>query len=246
MVGGVAARRIAAGRLSRGADVGVVCAMDEEIDRFRAAMKTLRTVTVSGNEIRVGTLAGKRICVARCGMGKVNAAVAAQTLIREFGCKRLINVGVAGGADPALLPGDLVVSTDAVQHDYHTIGCEPGRILYQNTAFFPANEKMLDAAVVAAAETEGVRLQKGRVATGDLFVEDASVRDRIRDAFHASVIEMEGAAVAQTAFDNQTPWLVLRAVADQANSASPETMQKNMALAMAHLFDVVERMLPKL
>ena len=249
ILGAFAARALAARRQARwkGA-TGVICAMDEEIERFRSDMRVQETRVVSGVEYRCGTLLGKRIVVVRCGMGKVNAAVSAQTLCREFHVKRLINVGVAGGADPTLRAGDIVVSEDAVQHDYHTIGCEPGRVLYQNTAFFPADDPLREIALSACgdASAEGLRVVSGRVATGDIFVDSEEMRNAIRTMFGAAVVEMEGAAMAQTAADNRVPWLILRAVADDANSESPKTMQQNLDAATENLYRLVRYMLPKL
>lgn len=244
----------AAGLLSRvkkarwNGALGVLCAMDEEAERFRRDMRVEETRVISGIEYRCGTLLNKRIVIARCGMGKVNAAVCTQTLCREFGVSRLMNIGVAGGADPALRAGDVLVSQDAVQHDYHTIGCEPGRVLYQNTVFFPADERLRELAMSICDEAgaQGIRILQGRVATGDVFVDSADMRGAIRSMFGASIVEMEGAAMAQTAADNGVPWLILRAVSDDANGDSTREMQKNLDTAAENLYWVVRHMLPNM
>ena len=123
---------------------GIIGAMDEEVASLKSAMKISTTTTIAGMDFCEGTLDGKRVVVVQCGIGKVNAGICAHPLINMFGVNRVINTGVAGSLDSAIDIGDIVVSTDAVQHDYDVspVGFVRGEIPYTGLYAFPADERM--------------------------------------------------------------------------------------------------------
>ena len=203
--------------------IGIIGAMKVEIATIVARLENHRTTIVAGSDFHEGLLDGRPVVVARCGVGKVNAAMCTQIVIGRFGATKVINTGVAGALDPALGIGDLVVSTDAVQYDMVVtgLGYEPGVIPELGVLAFAADEGL--RAVVRRAASEvlpDITIVDGRVASGDQFVCERSVSQRIVDIFGASCCEMEGAAIAQVCDRNQVPFVIVRTISDMADGTS--------------------------
>lgn len=195
--------------------IGIIGAMHSEIEGLRAKMQIRREQTISGVCYTEGELCGKDVVVCVCGVGKVFAAIAAQTMFLRFGVEALLNTGVAGGLAEGLCVGDLVVADDVVQHDMNTtaIGDPMGLISGLNVIGMKTDEQ-LRRVLFAAAEAEGCRVVYGRVASGDLFVEKESDKASIKKSFDAAACEMEGAAIGQVATVNGVPFAVLRCISD--------------------------------
>ena len=168
-------------------------------------------------------------------MGKVNAGMCANTLINDYGCVGIINTGVAGSLDPRLNIGDIVVSTDAVQHDFNVeaIGFAKGEIPYTGLYAFPADEKVRSLAVEATKKTiPNVNVYEGRVCSGDQFISTVEQKEKIRNDFGGMCCEMEGAAIAQACYLNNTPYVVIRAISDKSDASQAaefETFKKEAA-----------------
>ncbi len=206
--------------------IGVIGAVDQEIELLLAAMKDSGSrVSVArrgGLAYHEGSLEGLEAVVVCCGVGKVNAALCAQTVVSEFGATHVVNTGAAGGLAEGLRVFDMIASTDAVQHDFDTtaFGYALGQIPGNDSPFFMADPLLRACALRAFAaipdgERKGTMLE-GRVATGDVFVADDETRNRIRAAFSPACVEMEGGAVAQVCALNGVPFLILRSVSDLA------------------------------
>ena len=195
--------------------LGVIGAMKIETDGLRAAMTDTREETVSGILFTAGLLEGCPVVVATCGVGKVAAALCAEAMILRFGVTALLNTGVAGGLHPSLKVCDVVVADSVVQHDMDTspLGDPVGLISGLNLVRIPADEKMRDLLAKAARES-GANTLVGTVASGDQFVADKAVKDRIVSQFSALACEMEGAAIGQVAYTNGVPFAVLRSISD--------------------------------
>ena len=154
-------------------------------------------IEMMGMDFCEGTLEGKNVVIVQCGMGKVNAGVCANTLIGEFGCTKIINTGVAGSLDNQIDIGDIVVSVDAVQHDFtvEAIGFQKGEIPYTGLYAFPADEEMRKMAVAAAQEgAPDQHVFEGRVCTGDQFISSKEQKEKILSDFGGLCCEMEAAA----------------------------------------------------
>ena len=200
---------------------GVIGAMEEEIVLLKAAMKLESTERIADMEFCVGTLGGKRLALAHCGMGKVNAAICAQLLISRFGAECIVNTGVAGSLDRHIDVGDIVVSSDAVQYDYDVspIGFAKGEIPYTGLAAVPADAALRQRAVSAVRRcAPEVRVFEGRVCSGDRFIASQAQKDKITEEFGGPCCEMEGAAIAQVCTLNHIPFVILRAVSDKADT----------------------------
>lgn len=200
--------------------LGIIGAMELEVNTLKASMTQVKPLTKAGMEFWEGTLRGLPAVVVQCGIGKVNAGICAQILADCFQVTAIVNTGIAGSLDPGLDIGDILISTDAMYHDVdchdfdYALGQIPGM-----PETFPA-----DAALAKQAETAcqamGISFRHGRVASGDQFVNDKALKERIIATTHASCTEMEGAAIAQAAYRNGIPFLILRAISDKADDSA--------------------------
>ncbi len=226
--------------------IGIIGAMDEEVEILKSMMEVTETVTKAGMTFYKGILHGQEIVLARSGIGKVNAAVCAQLMITLFDINYLINSGVAGTLHADINQGDIVISTDAVQHDVDTtvFGDPLGAIPRLGVTFFQANQSLIDLAENATKSLnfEGVSIFKGRVASGDQFIAGGSVKDRIQSNFAPSAVEMEGAAIAHVAYLNSVPYVIIRAISDKADGSADLSYEEFLPLAAKHASLLLEQM----
>ena len=228
---------------------GIIGAMDEEVASLKSAMKISATTTIAGMEFCEGTLEGKSVVVVQCGIGKVNAGICAHTLINTFGVKRVINTGVAGSLDSAIDIGDIVVSTDAVQHDYDVspIGFARGEIPYTGLYAFPADETLRAKAVAAVRKSAPeVQVFEGRVCSGDQFIASREQKETILASFGGECCEMEGGAIAQACYLNGTPFVIIRAISDKADDSEEMSYLEFEEAAAARCAAIVRYMISNL
>jgi adenosylhomocysteine nucleosidase len=196
--------------------------MEEEVTSLEDALADSKVTTIAGMDFHEGKLDGKDVVVVQCGMGKVNAGICAHTLINQFGCSKIINTGVAGSLDNRIDIGDIVVSVDACQHDFtvEAIGFEKGEIPYTGLSSFPADETLRKEAVDAAhAVAPDIQVFEGRVCTGDQFISAKEQKETIKSDFGGMCAEMEGGAIAQACYLNNTPFVIVRAISDKADDS---------------------------
>ena len=201
--------------------IGIIAAMDVEMKSLRSYMENTETEVISGIRFVRGTLEGKDVVTAVCGIGKVFAALCAQTMILHYQPKCIINTGVAGTLTDALTIGSIAVSTAVVQHDMDTspLGDPVGLISGINKVDIPA-DRLLSGQLSACAKVMGVKTASGVIASGDQFVASAERKAFIAERFKAIACEMEGAAVGQVCYVNKVPFCVLRAISDSADGSS--------------------------
>lgn len=199
-------------------DIAVIGAMEPEVLGLISEMSERTIEYVSGIEINLGKIYNKTVAVARCGIGKVFAALCAEVLILKYSPSLLINTGVGGGLAGDLKTGDIIVASDLCQHDMDTsaIGDPAGLVSGINKIYFEA-DKRAQKILLDAADELGLTARAGRVATGDKFIASREEKSRITSLFDADACEMEGCAIAQAAFVNQTPFAVVRAISDSAD-----------------------------
>ena len=229
--------------------IGIIGAMDEEIVHLKESANIRQSKEIASMEFHLGSLGKKEVVVVKCGMGKVNAGICASTLIREFGCAKVINTGVAGSLDSKMDIGDIVVSTDAVQHDYDvsSIGFAKGEIPYTGRYAFPADEALRKAAVEAAKDVAPeVNVHEGRVCSGDQFISTISQKDAITSSFGGLCCEMEGAAIAQACYLFKTPFVVIRAISDKPDGAGAVDFESFKVGAALRCSKIVKRMVESL
>ena len=202
--------------------LGIIGAMTVEVALLKENMEAMQVSTHAGMEFCEGKLCGMDAVVVQCGVGKVNAAMCAQILCSVFGVTHLVNTGIAGSLNADLDIGDLVVSKDAMYHDFDCVhfGYEMGKVPGMDVVAFPADEKMMELAFAAAEAVNPGHTKVGRVASGDLFVARKEAKEAIIEKTGAFCTEMEGAAIAQTAYRNRVPFVILRAISDKADDSA--------------------------
>ena len=202
--------------------LGIIGAMSVEVALLKENTQEMMISNHAGMEFCQGKLEGLDTVVVQCGVGKVNAAMCAQILCSVFGVTHLVNTGIAGSLDANLDIGDLLVSRDAMYHDFDCVhfGYEMGKVPGMDVVAFPADEAMIGLALAAAEEVNPGHVSTGRVASGDLFVANREDKERIISRTGARCTEMEGAAIAQTAYRNSIPFVILRAISDKADDSA--------------------------
>lgn len=220
--------------------IGIIAAMVPEIEAVKAAMTDKETKKISGIEFVSGKLYGKDAVVAKCGIGKVFAAICTQTMILTYSPDYVINIGVGGTLTSKLTIGDIAISGDVVQHDMDTspLGDPVGLVSGINIVHFPADKRLTDGLMRAAAKV-GVNSLVGTVASGDQFIASGEKKAFIRDSFSAVCCEMEGAAVGHVCYVNGVPFAVLRAISDSADDSSHMDYGEFVLFAAERSFNVI-------
>ena len=232
--------------------IGIIGALPEEVEQFKLAIRDPVMVSEGRFTLFEGMLEGQKVVLAKCGIGKVNAAMVTQLLLR-YGAERVIFTGVAGAVAEGLEVGDLVVGRDAVQHDIDltALGYEPGQVPEEPVSW-STDERLRALALEVARELagaegfEGVTVVEGRIASGDQFVADPERVRWLRDTFGASCVEMEGAAVAQTCANWDVPFLVIRSISDVAGHDAGIDFLTFTPLAAQRAKEVVRGMLARM
>lgn len=203
--------------------IGIIGAMDEEVEQIVDVMQVLKEETKAAMIFKSGKLSGKDIVVVRSGIGKVNAAICTQILVDDFGVDYVINTGIAGSLKAEIDIADIVISDDVLHHDVDAtgFGYPAGQIPRMDTLSFKADERLVKLAQEACRKVlPNIGTHVGRVVSGDQFISDKQVKGRIRDNFEGFCTEMEGAAIAQTAYLNDVAFVIIRAISDKADDSA--------------------------
>ena len=221
--------------------IGILCALDREIEELLSELEGAEHRALCGYDYAAGTLRGQKVVLCKCGVGKVNAAVCAQTMLLNWNVDLVINSGVAGALKEPLEIGDICVATELVQHDVDTsaIGDPVGFVSTVERIYFPCAERAVEGILRAAARLDHVRALPGRVASGDQFVTDRAVKERIVKNFDASACEMEGGAIAQVCCINGVDCAVIRAISDSSSGRHQMEYQEFMPMAAHNSAQVV-------
>ncbi|MBR3318446.1 MAG: 5'-methylthioadenosine/adenosylhomocysteine nucleosidase [Atopobiaceae bacterium] len=203
--------------------IGIIGAMESEISHLRENLTEKKRDVIAGMEFFSGKLGTHEVIVVVCGVGKVNAALCANVLSLRFNVSHVINTGVAGSLDARINIGDIVVSTDAVEHDFDVValGYDAGEIPGMGVVAFEADSALREAMVAAVREVAPeVSVFEGRVASGDQFVSTREQKERIESEFAGLCCEMEGAAIAHACHLANVPFVIVRAISDKADGSS--------------------------
>ena len=202
--------------------LGIIGAMDVEVAVLKERMTDVQVQTHARSEYYAGKLEGLDVVVVQCGVGKVNAALCAQILLSVYGVTHIVNTGIAGSLCAELDIGDLVISQDAMYHDFDCVhfGYEMGKVPGMDVTAFPADGKLVELAFDAAETVNPGHSRVGRIASGDLFVAEKAAKETIIRKTAAQCTEMEGAAIAHTAYRNGIPFVILRAISDKADDSA--------------------------
>ena len=228
--------------------LGIIGAMDVEVETLLAEMEQVTSAKKAGSTFHEGVLMGLPVVLVQCGVGKVNAALCVQILCDCFGVTHLVNTGIAGSLCAQLDIGDLVVSRDAMYHDFDCthFGYPYGRVPGMDVTAFPADRLLSDLAFAAAEQGNPGHTRRGRIASGDRFVAEKSVKEGIIAATGGLCTEMEGAAIAQTAYRNGVPFVILRAISDKADDSAQMDYPTFERLAAHRCAEVTRRLAEEL
>lgn len=223
--------------------IGIIGAMDVEVNNLKSDMEIEKVSQRAGMEFCEGKLKGQHVVVVRSGIGKVNAAVCTQILVDMYEVDAVINTGIAGSLNADINIGDIVISTDVLHHDMDAVnfGYPLGQIPQMDVFSFQADEKLAEKAKrVCENVNPEIKVFRGRVVSGDQFIADREVKNRIERNFHGFCTEMEGAAIAQTAYLNQVPFVIIRAISDKADDSATMDYPTFEKKAVEHSVRLVE------
>lgn len=229
--------------------IGIIGAMEEEVAALREKLADVKLLRKASMDFYSGTFHGMEAVVVRSGIGKVNAGICTQILADVYGVDAVINTGIAGSLRAEINIGDIVISTDTLQHDMDAtgFGYEPGVIPRMETSCFQADAGLIGKARAACAEAvPEIQVFTGRIVSGDQFISDKGVKARITEQFGGMCTEMEGAAIAQTAWLNQIPFVIIRAISDKADDSATMDYPAFERQAIAHSVALVENLIGRL
>ncbi|MGM0853228.1 MAG: 5'-methylthioadenosine/S-adenosylhomocysteine nucleosidase [Bacillota bacterium] len=216
--------------------IAIIGAMEEEVALLRENISNPTVETIAGCEYTSGTMKDKEVILLRSGIGKVNAAMSTAVLLQHFKPDCIINTGSAGGFDPSLNVGDVVISTEVRHHDVDVtaFGYEYGQVP-QLPAAFTADEKLMQTAIDSVKELGDAQVVSGLIATGDSFMNDPKRVEAIRDKFtDLQAVEMEAAAIAQVAHQFNVPFVIIRSLSDIAGKESDVSFEQYLEKAALH------------
>lgn len=244
--------------------IGVLGAFPPELKLLRANMVNPKDTVIRSIEFVTGELKGRKVVLAQTGVGKVNAAITTSILLDHFKPAHIVFSGIAGAVDKALRPGDIVIGTSIAYHDFGAITDE--KMEYWSTknplteqtnpTYFKCDaglvrkavevsEKLTFTPIAARSGTRAPAVRQGVIVTGDVFVSSKKITDRLRRDFNAAATEMEGAAIAQTCFQQNVPFLIIRSMSDNADDQASQDMGNFYDIAAANAATLVMAVIAK-
>lgn len=228
--------------------IGIIGAMEIEVKGLTAAMDHPEVEMISSIKYYKGKLHGCECVIAQAGVGKVNAAICAQTMILRYAPDAIINIGVAGGLDPELNTGDIAIADRVAEHDMDTtpLGDAPGFITGLDRVYMDCDQKLAESLYEAACKTAVHTVKKGVIASGDQFIASDKQRRQIIEHFGAIAAEMEGASIGHVCTMNRIPFGVMRAISDNADGSSTMDFPAFAELAAKNSIEIVFNLLKEL
>ena len=228
--------------------IAVIGAMEQEVELLRASLQNVQTETIANSEYTSGTIEGKEVILLKSGIGKVNAAMSTTILLEKFQPDVVINTGSAGGFDPSLEVGAVVISDEVRHHDVDVtaFGYEIGQMAGMPAAY-QSDAKLMQIAKEAVEEVGEHQAAVGLICSGDVFMADPTRVEAVRELFPTmKACEMEAAAVAQVCYQFGTPFVVIRALSDIAGKQSNISFDEFLPIAAKHSTEVVLKAIMKL
>lgn len=228
--------------------IGIIGAMSEEVEMLKNEMYVEEKIDKANMIFYHGVLLEKEVVVVTCGIGKVNAAVCTQILIDRFRVDKIINVGIAGGLNKDIFPGDIVVADNLVQHDMDVrfFGDPLGQIPRMDTFDFKCDSDLVEKAKQAIEKIRDAKAYTGRILSGDQFISEAEQQKFLGEHFEAYACEMEGASIGQVCYLNSMPFVVIRSISDNAINGTHMDYETFAPLAIRNSVAIVKDMLESL
>ena len=219
--------------------IGIIGAMEEEIESIKPHIDIISTKNIVGLDFYMGKMGGNNVVLVRSGIGKVNASVCSQVLIDLYAVDYIINVGVAGAINKDLKIGDIVIATDVMHHDMDTsfFGDEIGIIPRMEESCFKADEELIEIAKNISNDIlKDNVIVTGRIVSGDQFLCDIEIKNKIWAHFKASCVDMESAAIGQTCYLNKIPFSIIRSISDNSDENNQyENFFKDSAIKASNI-----------
>ena len=228
--------------------IAVIGAMEEEVELLRKEIENPKTRIIANSEFTSGKYKNHEVILLKSGIGKVNAAMTTSILLNEYKPDFVINTGSAGGYDPNLEVGAIVISDEVRHHDVDVtaFGYEIGQVP-QLPAAFKADKHLMKLAEEAVSAIGEHQAATGLIATGDIFMHDPVKVELVRTHFpQMKACEMEAAAVAQVCHQFEVPFVVIRALSDIAGKESSISFDEFLPVAAKHSTQVVLHVIEKL
>lgn len=221
--------------------IGIIGAMGVEIRALADLLKEKKSETISGVEYMSGKIFEKDVVLAVCGIGKVFAAICAQTMILKYNPDVIINTGVAGTLCDDLAISNIAIADSVVQHDMDTtpLGDPAGLLSGINIIKIPTDSETCKK-IEKAVKGTGTTYKIGTIASGDQFLANSDVKERIVKNFGAIAGEMEGASIGHVCYVNKKPFCVLRAISDRADGSGAENYMEFLDEAAKNAVDVMK------
>ena len=224
--------------------IGIIGAMEIEVNAIIGMLEEKKEQVIGSITFTLGKINNCDVVVARCGIGKVFAALCAEAMILNFKLDYILNVGVGGSLSKNLNVASIAISKACVQHDMDTspIGDPIGMISGINLINIPTDESIAKK-VEAAAKELNIPCEIGIIASGDQFVNSTERKIFITNTFNAIACEMEGAAIAQVAYVNKVPCCVVRAISDSADGSSHTDYFEFIKIAVENSKHVIAKLI---
>lgn len=226
-------------------DFGIIGALDEELTLFLEAMEIESEKEIASMKYYKGKLITNSVVVVKSGIGKVLSSVTATNLINEYDPDKIIFVGVAGSLNPEYKIGDVVISTDLIQHDFDVsaMGIKRGQIPRTNHYNLIADEELTNIAIMTKIKNNKIHL--GRILSGDQFVTKEFIENNpyLLKEMNGDAIEMEGASVALVCKLYQKPFVIIRTLSDNADGTATHDYKKFLPRAADTNFEIVKKIL---
>ena len=226
--------------------IGIIGAMDQEIKAYLNLAQNIKEIVWHNIIFYRATLCNKEVCIVKSGVGKVLSATICQKMIDEFLPSTIIFTGVAGALNSTYNIGDIIISTDLMQHDMDAtlLGCKHGQVPYSDYHIFRADGNLID--ISKTIKVDGHNIHFGRILTGDTFVSSQdSKRKFFIDELKGDAVEMEGAAIAQVCTLNKIPYVVVRTISDKADGEACENFEAFLPQVADNSSKVVSQLLQK-
>lgn len=242
---------------------GLLGAFSDEVKLLEEAVTNKKVQIVHGIKFTTGKLNGRKVVIALTGVGKANAAMTTTLMLQKFRPSEVLFTGIAGGINPELSPGDIVIGRETTYHDFGYITFEKQATRQTrnpitgdyNPAYFPADSFLLAKTIAASKRVEFLatsgssrapRVHLGRIVTGDVFVSSEEKVAQLLKEFQADATEMEGATVAQICYQQEVPCIVIRSLSDKANGNAREDMLNFLSVAAKNSAALVEETLKEI
>ncbi|MGL6065085.1 MAG: 5'-methylthioadenosine/adenosylhomocysteine nucleosidase [Fusobacteriaceae bacterium] len=228
--------------------IGIIGAMNEEIIQLKNIMTIESEENIAGFTYYIGKIENKKIVLVESGIGKVNSAVCTTLLLQKYNIEKVIFTGVAGAIGKELNIGDIVISSELIEHDFDctAFGLEPGIIPRMENSIFRGDKGLIDLASSSSSNVIGIdKVKIGKVVSGDQFIASKDKIDWLRETFNAQCTEMEGASVAHVCYLFKTPFVIIRAISDKADGSAQMDFNEFVILAAENSKNVLMEMLKR-